>query len=100
MTFLSRMLRPAATPAPTVAEERHEPTGRVKASETRTAKVQAEYAKLFANPTTINAAVKTYGGTHVAMLNQVYRYEKKGLIERAGVDGSPGRPLLFVWKGK
>lgn len=94
MTFLSRLLAPIhGTPeeTPVVVEK---PVG------TRTARVQAEYAKLFATPTTVAKAAAEYGVDHVTMLNQIYRYEKKGWMGRGEhPENSPGRPLLFIWKG-
>lgn len=73
--------------------------GKQKAGETRSLRVQARYAEVFATPTTVAKACAEMGLSHVGCLIQCYRYEKRGLIERFVERDLETGALLFQWIG-
>ena len=112
-TFLSNLLNTAEAverekvgkPAPETP--RHEgsrisPEGRERlrrGSQARSAKTQAKYAKVFAEPITVAEASAILDISHVACNVQLYRYEKRELVRRVGkVDDS--LQTLWKWIGK
>lgn len=58
------------------------------------------YAELFAVPTSIGVASAKRNISYVGCLNQVYRYEKRGLIKRVGTCNTYGRAILWQWIGE
>ena len=64
---------------------------------TCTEKCMDDYAALFEAPHTVGNASAKRGISYVGCLNQVYRYEKKGLIKRVGTCVTNGRAILWQW---
>lgn len=104
-TFLSGMLSLAEsvadTPPPKPAKQ---PNGdQKKGGMTRSARVQKRYAVAFAVPTTVGNAAAKMDISHVGCLNQLYRYEKRGLVMRMPEHvevGAGGRAILWKWVTK
>lgn len=69
----------------------------VNISKTRTEKTQARYAEAFANGNTVAKACVLLKIGHVACLNQVYRYERKGLMSR-GTRSLETGGIYFYWQ--
>lgn len=73
---------------------------RRKGGETRSARVQAKYAAVFATPNTVAKASAKLAISHVACLNQCYRYEARGLLKREEDRDPETGALLFTWVQK
>ena len=61
------------------------------------------FADAFAQPVTAAEVAKRFGRSTVAILVQLYRYEKRGLVRRAGIrhQALPGHdPILWEWVAK
>ena len=69
---------------------------RKRGGETRSSKVQEKYAEVFKDGNTIAKASSILGVSHVGCLNQVYRYEAKGLMHRGARDPDTGG-IYFFW---
>ena len=67
---------------------------------TRAERCADAYAELFATPTTVGEASGKRNISYVGCLNQVYRYEKRGLLQRVGTQDTFGRAILWQWIGK
>ena len=80
--------KPAETPEGSPAQ---------KSGLTRSEAAQARYEKEFGAGNTVAKASAGMGLTHVGCLNQVYRYEKKGLIARLAERDQTTGGLIFKW---
>lgn len=69
----------------------------VTISKTRTEKTQTRYAEAFANGNTVAKACVLLKIRHVACLNQVYRYERKGFMSRGARCPDTGG-IYFYWQ--
>lgn len=81
----------------TVKAEPASSDARQRSGKTRSAKAQERYAKVFTGGNTVAKASGLMNIEHVACLNQVYRYEKRGLMYREGRDTDTGG-IIFFWK--
>ena len=68
-----------------------------KSGLTRSEKVQAQYRREFGTGNTVAKVSAALGLTHVGCLNQVYRYEKKGLLVRLEERDQTTGGLIFKW---
>ena len=73
---------------------------RVRGRATRSEKTQAEYERVFGSGNTVSKASTAMGLSHVGCLNQVYRYERKGLIHRKDERDTKNGGLIFAWGPK
>lgn len=87
----------AAKPAEVVLTKNGKVCQKYNGGQKKSTDAQARYAEVFASPTPVSVAAAKMGISHVACLNQVYRYERKGWMGRAGVQADHGRAILFVW---
>lgn len=65
----------------------------------RSVAAQARYAAAFAEPTTAGKGADVLDLSYVGCLNQIYRYEARGLIKRVGANDDHGRAILWQWVG-
>lgn len=65
----------------------------------RSVATQARYSSAFAVPTTAGLGADVLGLSYVGCLNQIYRYEARGLIKRVGANDDHGRAILWQWVG-
>lgn len=70
---------------------------RARGGATRSEKTQAEYAKHFRDGNTVAKGAAAMGLSHVGCLNQIYRYERRGLMHRLAERDSENGGLIFVW---
>lgn len=69
-------------------------------SQSRSAKTQARYAEVFAEPTTVAKASAKLDISHVGCNVQLYRYEERELVRRVENPDSNSRETLWKWVGK
>lgn len=62
-----------------------------------TERAQADYEKQFGGGNTVAKASAAMGVSHVGCLNQVYRYEKKGLMHRKLQRDPATGGIIFYW---
>lgn len=61
---------------------------------------RARYAAAFTKPSTAKEAAPNLGASHTTVLNQLYRYERRGLVVRVGTKQQKVRgqdPILWQW---
>jgi len=76
-------------------------TPREKSGETRSKKSQLLYAKHFgADGNTVAKVSAALEISHVGCLNQVFRYEKRGLMRRKTERDPATGALIFYWIGE
>lgn len=101
MSFLSQLFSASdAAEAAKPAAGGAKVSQRFHGGQKKAVEAQARYAEVFAEPTPVSVAAAKMGISHVACLNQVYRYERKGWIDRTGVQPDHGRAILFRWVKK